>query len=85
MLIKDHETGRMRICSRPTGIRYIDTGKVKIGCAYIPKPMPMSYESMRIQGALLGIREPFHASIYCLALYAGVAVALVLVVSVVCK
>jgi len=85
MLIKDETTGRMRICSRPTHIRYIDTGKVKIGCAYIPKPAPMTYEAVRIQGALLGIRPTLPVSINGLAMYAALAVVAITGLSMVCR
>lgn len=35
----------------------VDTGKVKIGCAYIPPPMTMHDDELLIQGALLAARE----------------------------
>ena len=80
MLVKDPTTGLMRIDKRPMHVRDIDTGKVKIGCAYIPKPMPMSYESMRIQAALLGVRTKFietYPGIISYAMLLAVAVSLI--------
>jgi hypothetical protein len=85
MLVKDHATGQTRICSRPTHIRYIDTGKVKIGCAYIPDPMPMSVEAVRIQAALLGHRPPAVLSIAGMAYCAMVGAVLVTLFTVVLK
>jgi hypothetical protein len=85
MLVKDDTTGCMRICPRPTQIRYIDTGKVKIGCAYIPKPMPMTNESIRIQAALLGQPPPALLSLAGMAYCTLVAVAVVFLFAVVLK
>ena len=56
MLLKDPLTGVTRIDKIPTQICYYDTGKVKIGCAYVPKPMPMNPDSIQIQEILLGHR-----------------------------
>jgi len=56
MLLKDPLTGVTRIDKGPTQMRCYDTGKVKIGCAYVPKPMPMPPDAVQIQGILLGHR-----------------------------
>jgi len=56
VLLKDPLTGVTRIDKSPTQICYYDTGKVKIGCAYVPKPMPMHPDAVQIQGILLSHR-----------------------------
>jgi hypothetical protein len=38
--------------------RYLNTGKVLIGVAYVPRAREMSYGEERLQGALLGDRGP---------------------------
>jgi len=70
MLVKDPTTGLMRIERGPIEAKYLDNGKVKIGVAYTPKPVPMSNESVRMQGVLLGIRPDFLSSRFALFLYA---------------
>lgn len=39
--------------------RYLSTGKVLIGVACVPKPLPMSRDEERMQGFLLGSYRPF--------------------------
>lgn len=85
MLIKDHSTGVIRIDKSPTQIRYYDTGKVKIGCAYIPKPMPMTNESILIQGALLGYRPAAVVSIVDIVYVATLAITVTILFSMLCK
>lgn len=51
--------------------RYVSTGKVLIGVQYQNPPRRMTYDELRIQGALLGVRGPrltFDLTVY--ALYA---------------
>lgn len=72
MLVKDPTTGLMRIDRDPVEVRYFDTGKVKIGIAYVPRPAAMTNEAVRMQGALLGVRPDFHSSRLGLFLYAVV-------------
>jgi hypothetical protein len=38
--------------------KYLSTGKVLIGVAYVPRAREMSYGEERLQGALLGDRGP---------------------------
>ena len=73
MLLKDPLTGVTRIDKSPTQICYYDTGKVKIGCAYVPKPMPMHSDSVRIQGILLSHRPLTLATFAVLAYIVAMA------------
>ena len=57
MLIKDPHTGQIVLQPSRESIRYIDTGKVKIGCAYIPPPRPLTDSEERVQGWILQ-RQP---------------------------
>ena len=56
MLIKVPATGKIVIKPQRETIRYVDTGKVKIGCAYVPKPIRMTYDEECVQDWLLGGR-----------------------------
>lgn len=70
MLVKDPQTGQIVIDRTPTRIRYIDTGKVKIGCAYLPKPARMTRDEETIQSLMLGYKIPgrFGATLHWLYL-----------------
>lgn len=54
MLIKDPTTGKIVIKPVRETLRYVDNGKVKIGSAYVCKPMRMSAEEIVLQDWLLG-------------------------------
>ena len=73
MLLKDPLTGVTRIDKSPTQICYYDTGKVKIGCAYVPKPMPMHPDAVRIQEILLSHRPLTLATFAVLAYIVAMA------------
>lgn len=53
MLIKDPLTGQIVIKPSRENVRYIDTGKVKIGCAYIPPPRSLTVSETQLQGWIL--------------------------------
>jgi hypothetical protein len=79
MLLKDPLTGVTRIDKSPTQICYYDTGKVKIGCAYVPKPMPMHPDAVQIQGILLSHRPLTLATFAVLAYLVVMALLLTLI------
>ena len=57
MLVKDHATGKIVIRPSRDAVRYVDTGKVKIGSAYTPPPRALNWDEERIQTSLLD-RKP---------------------------
>lgn len=81
MLVKDPTTGLMRIDKdfTPSAPRFFDTGKVKIGCAFVRGPRAMGSEEEVIQAILLGapyrrfpsLRLPpaFFASLFVFVLF----------------
>jgi hypothetical protein len=56
---------------------HYNTGKVKIGERYIPKPPQMDKYDEQIQEGLLGIRSWKHTLIYNVVLYCFVLVCMV--------
>jgi hypothetical protein len=86
MLVKDPTTGQMRIDkSTLPPVKYLDTGKVKIGCAIAAKPMPLSCDAEQIQGALLGIPSRMFSTLPYLTYYAVVITIITAFLLVSCK
>ena len=53
MLTKDPRTGQIVIQPSRENVRYIDTGKVKIGCAYIRVCPALTDGECHLQGWIL--------------------------------
>lgn len=85
MLVKDPQTGQIVIDKTPTKIRYLDTGKVKIGSAYIPKTSRMTRDEEIIQSAMLGFRVPSRFSVFMHWLYVVVVVVAICAVAIAAK
>lgn len=85
MLVKDPTTGEIRIEKTTAPVKYLETGKVKIGCAIAPKPPALSADAEQIQGALLGLRTRMYTSASYLAYYAALLVVLAAFLLVSCK
>lgn len=85
MLVNDPQTGQVVIDKRPTTVRYLDTGKVKIGCAYVPPPARMTRDEEIVQSSLLGYRVPSRFSIFLRLFYMVVVVVSILTIAIAAK
>jgi hypothetical protein len=85
MLVKDPITGQVRIEKTTAPVKYLETGKVKIGSALIPRLPAMSADAEQIQGALLGVRTRVYSTLSYLTYYAVLAVIICAFLLVSCK
>jgi hypothetical protein len=68
MLYTNPETKETKVLRIPHTIRYVDTGKVRIGSAYIAPPKRMTYDEEVMQRLLMGepIPHRFSWTVYTL-------------------